>query len=137
MAADEAGRRALLDGEVRGRAAAGRRRLPDRTDGRSRPPSGSPRRPTICRALVTLDDLAARPGLEPIRDVLSANPGAPLDGFERILFKGGSEPGVLFAAWLATRPDGARIVVTGGLVDEAAPIDPLAPQLLALGLTLS
>ena len=92
----------------------------------------------VCRALVTLDDLAAQPGLEPIRDVLSDNPGGVPEGdFEQVLFKGGSEPGVLFAAWLARRPDGSRIAVTGGVVNETANVDPQALQLLALGLTLS
>lgn len=92
----------------------------------------------LCRALVVLDDLTSRPGLEPLGEVLSANPGVDLGeaGFRRVLFKGGSEPGVLFAAWLATRPDGTRLVVTGGVVDEAATVPATVPQLLALGLTL-
>jgi len=137
QAADAAARRALLDGEV---AAAP---LPSVADFPSGPTAvttvewfASPA--DLCRALVTLDDLAGQPGLEPVRAVLSDNPSAATEGdFERILFKGGSEPGVLFAGWLATRPDGSRIVVTGGVADETAPIDPHALQLLALGLTLS
>ena len=137
QAADAAARRALLDGEV---AAAP---LPAVTDLPTGPTAvttvewfASPA--DVCRALVTLDDLAEQPGLEPIRDVLSDNSGAVTEAdFERILFKGGSEPGVLFAGWLATRPDGSRIVVTGGVADETAPVDPQARQLLALGLTLA
>ena len=67
--------------------------------------------------------------------MLSENPGVAADvEFERILFKGGSEPGVLFAAWLATRPDGSRVVVTGGVANETEPVDPLAAP--RAGLTL-
>jgi len=92
----------------------------------------------LCRALVVLVDLAARPGLEPLAEVLSTNPGVPVDEavFSQVLHKGGSEPGVLFAAWLATRSDGSRIVVAGGVVDETAPVSGLAFELLGLGLTL-
>ena len=137
QAADVAARRALLDGEV---AAAP---LPELADFPSGPTAvttvewfASPS--DICRALIRLDDLAEQSGLDPIRDVLSENPGVATDGdFEQVLFKGGSEPGVLFAAWLATRPDGSRIVTTGGVVNETAPVDPQALQLLALGLTLA
>jgi len=93
----------------------------------------------VCRALVALDDLAADPALAPIREILGANPGLPVDPavLPRVLHKGGSEPGVLFAAWLAARPDGSRLVVAGGVVDETNPVDPLTLQLLGLGLTLS
>jgi hypothetical protein len=136
-AADLAGRRALLEEQVTTAP------LPAVAD--------FPRGPTavttvewfaspadVCRVLVGLDDMAERPGLEPLRDVLSTNPGiASPASFERVLFKGGSEPGVLFAGWLATRPDGSRLVVTGGVADETAPVDPMSLQLIALGLTLT
>lgn len=135
--ADEAGRRALLDGEVAAAA------LPGVDDLWVEPRAvetvewfGSPA--DICRALVSLSDRAARPGMAPIGEILAGNPGVPVDPaqFTTVLFKGGSEPGVIFTAWLGVRPDGTRRVVAGGAVDPAAPIDPTAAQLLALGLTL-
>jgi len=56
--------------------------------------------------------------------------------FSRVLHKGGSEVGVLAGAWLATRADGTRIAVVGGVADDRADVDPLTLQLLGLGLTL-
>ncbi len=138
-AADEAARRELLANEVAAAA------LPTLDDAWTEPRAvttvewfASPL--DVCRALVALDDLADRPGLEPVGEILSANPGVPVDParYDRVLFKGGSEPGVLYAAWLAKRPDGSRVVVTGGLADTAKPIDEAtAIQLLALGLDLT
>jgi hypothetical protein len=93
----------------------------------------------ICRALVALDDRASEQGLEPIREILSANPGVAVDPavFSQVLHKGGSEIGLLAGAWLATRPDGSRIAVVGSVADERADVDPLSLQLFGLGLTLS
>ncbi len=81
---------------------------------------------------------ADKPGLEPVADVLSANPGLPgeVPEFSEIFFKGGSEPGVLFTAWLATRPDGTRVAVTGGATDETSEIAPHVILLLVEGLSL-
>jgi hypothetical protein len=92
----------------------------------------------VCRALVALDELAATPGLEPVGNVLSTNPGVDVDPdqFEEVFFKGGSEPGVLFGAWLGRRPDGSRVVVTGGDADETVEVSPAAFLLLSLGLTV-
>jgi hypothetical protein len=92
----------------------------------------------VCRALVALDALADNPGLEPVAEVLSANPGVDVDPdlYDEVFFKGGSEPGVLFAAWLATRRDGSRVVVTGGDADEATEVSPAIFLLLSLGLTV-
>jgi hypothetical protein len=92
----------------------------------------------VCRALVALDELAATPGLEPVGNVLSTNPGVEVDPdvYEEVYFKGGSEPGVLFGAWLGKRPDGSRVVVTGGDADEETEVSPGAFLLLSLGLSL-
>jgi hypothetical protein len=92
----------------------------------------------VCRALVALDALADTPGLEPVAEVLSANPGTEVDQdqYREVFFKGGSEPGVLFGAWLGRRPDGSRVVVTGGDTDEATEVSPAAFLLLSLGLSL-
>jgi hypothetical protein len=92
----------------------------------------------VCRALVELDALADTPGLEPVAEVLSANPGVEVDPglYEEVFFKGGSEPGVLFTAWLGRRPDGSRVVVTGGDADEETEVSPARLLLLSHGLTL-
>jgi hypothetical protein len=75
----------------------------------------------LCRTLVHLDDLASRPGLEPVADILSMNPGAMLDTGEwtDIRHKGGSEPGVTAFAWWLARNDGERYVVVGLFNDPA------------------
>jgi hypothetical protein len=94
----------------------------------------------ICRALVALHELASKPGLAPIGEILGANPGVIIDhnDFPTVWFKGGSEPGVLFASWLAVRPDGRLAVVAGGVADSITNVDqdPTLIQLLARGLTL-
>ncbi len=135
-AADEAQRRELLADEVAGAP------LISEEDFWVEPRGvttvewfGSPA--DICRALVSLDALADVPGLEPIAEVLSANPGPENVAASELFFKGGSEPGVLFAAWLATRPDGSRVAVVGGAADEASDVAPQVLLLLQRGLTLN
>jgi beta-lactamase family protein len=135
-AADTAERRELLDNEV---AAAPLPELDlwiDPREVRRAEWFASPN--DVCRALVALDELAATPGLEPVGNVLSTNPGIDVDPdqFEEVFFKGGSEPGVLFGAWLGRRPDGSRVVFTGGDADETVEVSPAAFLLLALGLTV-
>jgi beta-lactamase class A len=94
----------------------------------------------VCRALVALHGLAAKPELRPIGEILAANPGAIIDRnvVPTVWFKGGSEPGVFFAAWLATRPDGRLRVVAGGVTDPTRNVEgePTLIQLLARGLVL-
>lgn len=96
----------------------------------------------VCRAHVGLQDLAARPGLEPVRSILSANPGGTFDEstWPYVAFKGGSEPGVLAGAWLAERADGRAFVVvvemrnangqisSGALAEAAAAFGLLAKE---------
>jgi hypothetical protein len=73
----------------------------------------------VCRALVALD---ASPQA---RAILSINPGVPAEGveWERIAFKGGSEPGVLAVAWLTATADDRRFVMAGGVANEDAALD--------------
>ena len=69
----------------------------------------------ICRAYTALAALARRPGLSPIGQVLSLNDGGlQLDPaqWKTTWFKGGSEPGVLTLAYLATTRTGQSYVVT-------------------------
>lgn len=82
----------------------------------------------LCRTLVYLDQLASTPGLEPIADILSINPGVELDDttWTHARFKGGSEPGVLALAWWLVRDDGRRFVVAGLLNNPDTALDDFA-----------
>jgi Beta-lactamase enzyme family len=77
-----------------------------------------------------------RPGLSPIGDVLSLNDGGlQLDRarWKTIWFKGGSEPGVLTLAYLATTRTGQSYVVAVLAENPSAPIDEAtaAPAMLS------
>jgi hypothetical protein len=91
----------------------------------------------LCRLMAALDVRSAAPGLEPLAEVLSRNPGLPIDAaaFPYIAFKGGSEPGVLTLTWLVHAQSGARYFVGIGLNDPGAPIaDEAAALRTALGI---
>ena len=79
----------------------------------------------VCRAHLRLQELAARPGLEPVREVLAQNPGVRLDDevWSCAAFKGGSAPGVLAGSWYLERADGEEFVLVGQAADEEAGID--------------
>jgi hypothetical protein len=80
----------------------------------------------ICRAYASLAALGARPGLSPIGQVLSLNDDSlALDPaqWKTTWFKGGSEPGVLTMAYLATTRTGHSYVVTVLAEDPSQPID--------------
>jgi Beta-lactamase enzyme family/ORF 12 gene product N-terminal len=90
----------------------------------------------ICRAYTSLAALARRPGLSPIGQVLSLNDGGlQLDPAEwkATWFKGGSEPGVLTLAYLATTRTGQSYVVTALAENPSQPIDEAtaAPAMLS------
>jgi hypothetical protein len=79
----------------------------------------------LCRAYASLAALAARPGLAPIGQVLSLNDDSlALDPaqWKSTWFKGGSEPGVLTMAYLATTRTGHSYVVTVLAEDPSQPI---------------
>ena len=59
------------------------------------------------------------------RAFLAVNPGVPSTSPDvaRIGFKGGSEPGVLAAAWIVETTTGRRFVVAGGVTNETTAID--------------
>ena len=94
----------------------------------------------ICRALVALHAVAARPALRPIGEILTASPGAIIDRnvAPTVWFEGGAERGAFFASWLATGPDGRLTVVAGGVADSTSNVesDPTLIHLLARGLAL-
>lgn len=90
----------------------------------------------ICRAYTSLSALARRPGLSPIGQVLSINDGGlQLDPaqWKTTWFKGGSEPGVLTLAYLATTRTGQSYVVTVLAENPSQPINEAtaAPVLLS------
>ena len=83
----------------------------------------------LCRTHAHLADLAGRPGLEPIAEILSINATAGMQ-FDRsvwpdLRYKGGSEPGVVAVAWWLERADGRTFVLAGGVEGPDAPIDPV------------
>ncbi len=81
----------------------------------------------LCLTLVHLAELAERPGLEPVAEILEINPGSGIpfdrDQWPTIRFKGGSEPGVVAGAWWFESADGRRVVLVGGASDPDAPLD--------------
>lgn len=80
----------------------------------------------LCRAYTSLAALARRPALAPVGRVLSLNDdGLQLDParWKTTWFKGGSEPGVLTLAFLATTRSGQTYVVTVLAENKLQPID--------------
>jgi beta-lactamase class A len=80
----------------------------------------------LCRVYTSLAALARRPGLSPIGNVLSINNGGlqlPAAQWKTTWFKGGSEPGVLTLAYLATTRTGHSYVVAVLAENPARPID--------------
>lgn len=80
----------------------------------------------VCRAFADLAELADRPGLERIDEVMSANDGGlGLDEkiWPTVWFKGGSEPGVFDLGYLARNSDGKTYVVTALTSDPKKAID--------------
>ena len=70
----------------------------------------------LCRAMGTLWTRAQDPKAAAVLDVLSRNPGLPIDKkvWPYIGFKGGSEPGVINMTYLLKRDDGQWFVVVLG-----------------------
>jgi hypothetical protein len=137
LAANEAGRRALLAGTVDRAplpavAAATAWTTPRAINSLEWFASAD----DICRAYTSLAALARRPGLSPIGRVLSLNDGGlQLDPaqWKTTWFKGGSEPGVLTLAYLATTRTGQSYVVTALAENPSRPINEAtaAPAMLS------
>lgn len=129
LAADEAGRRALLANTVDRLPlpdVAAMRALSTRTDmGRL---GWFASASDICRGYAFLADLASRPGLSPIGQVLSLNDDIlELDPalWKTTWRKGGVGPGVLTMAYLATTWIGQSYGVTVFAENRSQPIDPV------------
>jgi beta-lactamase class A len=125
LAADVAGRRRLLDGPVATTSVD----VADFADWTS------PRdidtiewfasTSDLCGAMSALRDLATRPGLSQVQDILAVNPGITVDksAWPYVGYKGGSEPGVLQLTWLLRRPDDRWFVLSMTLDDPASAAD--------------
>jgi len=127
LAADQAGRRALLASTVDRAplpavAAAGSWIAPRAVTSLEYFASAS----DLCRVYASLAAMARRPGLAPIGQVLSLNDdGLQLDPaqWKTTWFKGGSEPGVLTLTFMATTRTGHSYVVTVLAEDPSQPIN--------------
>ena len=127
IAADEAARRAMLAANVDpaplpALAEAGAWTTPREIDNIEWFASAN----DISRVFISLAALARQPGLSPIAHVLTLNDGGlRLDPAEwkTTWFKGGSEPGVLTLAYLATTHTGQSYVVVALTENPLKPID--------------
>ncbi|MBM9467801.1 serine hydrolase [Nakamurella leprariae] len=131
VAADEAGRRALLDGLPGGPLA-----IDPLTVTTVVWPDGLEWFATardICRAHLALSDRAGTPAGEPLTEILTANPGG-IDPAQwpSVAFKGGNSPGVVAGSWLATDADGERFLVVFQTASTDPGAVPLEPQLVGV-----
>lgn len=59
----------------------------------------------LCAMMAELRELSEEPRMDPIMEIMTANPGVRLDPdvWGKVMYKGGSEPGVMNLTWLAER----------------------------------
>jgi hypothetical protein len=84
----------------------------------------------MCATVLELAELASRKGLEPIDQILSINPGLPQDAqarWDRVWFKGGSEPGVLALVYRLRSGERDRAVVV--LANDPDRLLPSGPEI--------
>jgi beta-lactamase class A len=77
----------------------------------------------LVAAHLALQALAETEAGEPVRDILSANPGfAPsvVEGWDHVAFKGGSSVGVLAGSWYVERGDEAYVISLQSSTDDPA-----------------
>jgi beta-lactamase class A len=79
----------------------------------------------LCRAMSSLRDASDRSSQGQVLEVLSVNPGMPMDKntWSYVGFKGGSEPGVLQLSWLLRRSDNRWFVLSMTLDDPNSAVD--------------
>lgn len=125
LAADAAGRRALLDGQVASTPIAATDLADWTTPRQIDTLEWFASTADLCAAMATLRDLGRKPGLGPVLDILAVNPGMPVDNarWPYVGFKGGSEPGVLQLTWLLRRADDRWFVLSITLDDPASATD--------------
>ena len=88
----------------------------------------------LCRVLAYLTAMSARPGLDPVGDILMQNRGGNINprDWPEAGFKGGFEAGVYNLTWLLKRQDGRVFVLTSGFNDPVNYIDQGTTGILAL-----
>jgi beta-lactamase class A len=89
----------------------------------------------LCRAMAYLQDQGQQPGMSPVLDALSINPGIPFDAttWRYVGFKEGYETGVKSYVWLLQRSDGRWFTIAAIINDPKKEID--APMLARLMMT--
>lgn len=123
--ADEAERRAILDGLPGGLVDVKPADLVDAVWDDGLDWFASPN--SLVAAHIALQRLATTPAGEPVRDILSANPGfAPetVEPFDYVAFKGGSSVGVLAGSWYVEKGGDAYVItLQASTKDPAALVD--------------
>jgi hypothetical protein len=86
----------------------------------------------LCRVSARLFDRLGDPGMEPLEQILTSNPGVPdTEGlWQLILFKGGSEPGLVTGVFLVEDAEGRRFSLTASVVDPEQDFDQIQAVLL-------
>ena len=82
--------------------------------------------PASPRDMVALLDHLRTTDAPLARTIMAVNPGlgaAHTDGWDYVGYKGGSEPGVIFLAWLACAKSGECYAIAGGQTDPDAAVD--------------
>ncbi len=139
LAADAAGRRALLDGRVAA-SSIGLLNLIDWTAPRDIDTiewfAGTR---DLCSAMSALHQMAGKPGLSQIQDILAINPAMDVDPsvWTYVGYKGGSEPGVLNMTWLLRRADDRWFAVSLTLNDPTSAKDNTLAMLSLGGTAMS
>ncbi|PSL36634.1 beta-lactamase family protein [Labedella gwakjiensis] len=81
----------------------------------------------LVAAHLALQELATTTAGEPVRDILSANPGfspSTVEGWDYVAFKGGSSVGVLAGSWYVEKGDEAFVItIQSSTEDPAALVD--------------
>ncbi|NLT30460.1 MAG: serine hydrolase [Propionibacterium sp.] len=73
----------------------------------------------LCRAHANLQERAGTAAGEPVREILSENPGVPVDDAEYLGFKGGSSVGEIGLSFWIERGDETRVLVMQTAADQA------------------
>ena len=139
LTADAAGRRALLDGPVAASPIASTD-LADWTTPRDIDTlewfasTGD-----LCSAMAALHQMAGKPGLSQIQDILTISPAMDVDPsiWTYVGYKGGSEPGVLQMTWLLRRADNRWFAVSLTLDDPTTAKDNTLAMLSLGGTAMS
>lgn len=81
----------------------------------------------ICAVHVALQQRAQTPAGEPLRGIVSANPGSPTLAADTdyLAFKGGSAPGTVTYSWYAETADGDPVVAVVQVAGDVS-VDPIA-----------